>query len=217
MSKLASLTSVSQMPLEILYQRASRPPKFQGESPEPELGALVTAREPAAVRELLPLAVAGPRAWRARIRSAAAGLLGDLLDDLPVLDPWLREVYPSVAPQPDEWSTLSPQILAGFDCANAEDWQVLGLCASHRSGYVREQALKQLARGPAEIALPFLLIGRPQGSGPGGAGAVACRVQPAGQSTVPAPAAEPGPAAGGRAGATPVPPRTRGAFVLGVR
>jgi HEAT repeat protein len=158
MSKLRSLTSVSRTPLDSLYLRASCPPLFQGERPEPELATVVTAGELAAVRELLPLALAGPASWRGRIRLALHALTADRLDQLPALDHWLREAYPAVAPQPDEWSTLSPQILGRVECANAEDWQVLGLCASHRNGYVREQAVRLLASGPAEIALPFLLI-----------------------------------------------------------
>jgi HEAT repeat protein len=60
--------------------------------------------------------------------------------------------------QPEGWARLRPEDLPNFPRTPASRCAVLGLATFHPSGHVREQAVRLLAAGRDEAALPYLLI-----------------------------------------------------------
>lgn len=67
----------------------------------------------------------------------------------------MRERSPWLAPTGARLTALDVDDFAGQD---ENRWPILGLCAMHRDGYVREEALRRLEYGPAEIVTPFVLL-----------------------------------------------------------
>ena len=53
---------------------------------------------------------------------------------------------------------MRAESLKGFHVRNDADRIYLGLIASHRNGFVREEALRTLGLDRSEIVIPFYLI-----------------------------------------------------------
>jgi HEAT repeat protein len=60
----------------------------------------------------------------------------------------------------EQWNKLGPKDVVGLACEENEspNWAVLGLVSFHRSGYVRQEAVRQLAKFKDGNEFPFLLI-----------------------------------------------------------
>jgi len=146
--------------LDTLHRRAAaRRPWGGSAEPEPELGALVATGELAVVPELLPLALAGPLEWLPDVRAALAALTWPALPDLlPALDARLREGYLAPPASHNSWWDLTPASLGHLAVETDHDLLLVGLCASHPNGHVREQAVVRLAHSNPDVALPFLLL-----------------------------------------------------------
>ena len=85
-------------------------------------------------------------------------LTGRPLTDLPKLERAFRERSPYLSESLDVWHRMSPsdlRLLERFGDASASS---LGLASFHPNGYVREEAIKRLARLKTGGEIPFLIL-----------------------------------------------------------
>jgi HEAT repeat protein len=115
---------------------------------------IASAGEPASVFHLLPFTSRGDA-----IAEAAASAIGQIVSTVPVLklvdlDYWARG---AASYESHRWNQLQPADVLRL-ARLSDRWAVLTIAAMHRSGYVREAALRQLAAAPSGKLLPILLI-----------------------------------------------------------
>jgi HEAT repeat protein len=114
-----------------------------------------TAKEPAAIGDLMPLGLADNESVRAAARAAIRELLELLpLDSLPLLDEALRRVWGYL----EYWHGLRPESVRGLESHSIDDKVFVRLVASHRSGYVRNEALRLLSDDESLEVIPYILL-----------------------------------------------------------
>jgi hypothetical protein len=95
-------------------------------------------------------------ATRSHARDVAAALVRSTPNRrLRGLDHQMRERSPWLAPTGARLRATEVDAFAG---QGADRWSILGLCAMHRDGYVREEALRHLGAGPPAMVAPFVLL-----------------------------------------------------------
>jgi len=107
-----------------------------------------------AIPDLLSYAFAPNRDVQVEARSAIRRLFERLpLEQLPALDEALRTGWAHV----EDWYGLKPSVekVKGRD---PDDFILLALMSSHRSGYVRAEVIHCLGKDSSEMAIPFLLV-----------------------------------------------------------
>jgi HEAT repeat protein len=118
---------------------------------------LADVGEPAVIRDLLPVAVRASGPAREAILEAIARLAAPLLlRDFPRLDAIAR-LYTSEYVGGDAWAALYAREVADLPMQSEAQLVFVGLCGSHRGGFVREAAVQRLAQHEGGAELPFLL------------------------------------------------------------
>jgi len=119
---------------------------------------LAASRQVAALFHVVPLLAADEyRIRRAAARATAALVAAADVDDLVWLDGRIRAIgYLCGASY--TWSESSARDLTAMMPTSAERTACLGMLSCHRSGYVRERAVQELAADGSPEALPFLVL-----------------------------------------------------------
>ena len=107
-----------------------------------------------AIPDLLSYAFAPNLDVQAEARSAIRNLFERLpQEQLPALDEGLRAAWAHV----EDWYGVKPSVkkLKGHD---PDDLVLLALMSTHRSGYVRAEAIHSLGKDSSGTAIPFLLL-----------------------------------------------------------
>ena len=114
-----------------------------------------TAKEPAAIGDLMPLGLADNESVRVAARAAIRELLELLpLESLPLLDETLRRVWGYL----EYWHGLRPESVPGLASVSVDDKAFVRLVASHRSGFVRAEALRLLSNDESLEVIPYILL-----------------------------------------------------------
>jgi HEAT repeat protein len=115
--------------------------------------------EPELLPEVLPfLRRESPKLMIAAEHAAAGLLAATRVADLPWLDLLLRHTSFHGPAYPPAWSELSPKDVERFEATGKTGFALLALAGSHRSGFVREAAVRRLSSIRDGRELPFLLI-----------------------------------------------------------
>jgi hypothetical protein len=123
------------------------------------LAELAALREPALLPDVLPfLRVDVPEVARAAAQAARQLLMAAPGTDLPWLDERLRTSSFHNRNFPAAWPRLRREDLDPFEDQGETGFALLALAGSHRSGYLREEAVRRLARVRDGRELPFLLV-----------------------------------------------------------
>jgi HEAT repeat protein len=118
------------------------------------LEELATCGEPAAIPHLAPALVPGDQAVALAAARAISSMLGHAsAEDLAQLDERLRG-YSCWEP----WHRLLPRDLSGWVGPGEHGTLLLQMASFHRSGYVREEAVRRLALRREGSELPYLLL-----------------------------------------------------------
>jgi hypothetical protein len=123
------------------------------------IAKIESAGEPAAILDLLPVAIS--RSEKAAVAAAAAidRLLHRLNpDDYAGFDELARRSYSNWRPHREPWYAIKPSdvpYIAGLPDAPVS---LLGIASWHDDGHVREAAIRQLAKTENGAELPFLLL-----------------------------------------------------------
>lgn len=113
------------------------------------------ANEPAAIRDLMSFGLSRDREVRIAARTTIEGLFSLVpVEALPLLDDWLRQTWACL----EDWYGLRPEAVSSLRPETHADRIFLGLIASHRSGFVREEAIRILGFDESEGIVPFLLV-----------------------------------------------------------
>jgi hypothetical protein len=112
-------------------------------------------KEPAAIGDLMPLGLADNRSLQMASRAAIRELLELVpFESLPLLDDTLRRVWGYL----EYWHGLRPESVHGLASASIDDKVFVRLVASHRSGYVRAEALRLLSNDESIEVIPYILL-----------------------------------------------------------
>jgi HEAT repeat protein len=110
------------------------------------------ANEPAAISELMSFGLSRDAKVCVAARTAIQHLFSMVpFEALPSLDDLLRRTW-------GQLEGLRAESLKGFHLRNDADRIYLGLIASYRNGFVREEALRALGLDRSEIVIPFYLV-----------------------------------------------------------
>ncbi len=154
-------------PLSIEIRRLIESLEWQNAAPgglpdhEPErtelLRLIAAAGEPAAIYPLLVFSLRG-----GTIAEDSASAIRQILSTAPALewvrlDHWARRIAPYWNDHWLGWDNLSPTELPQL-ARLGDGWAVLAMATMHRSGHVREAALRQLSAVPTRRTLPFYLL-----------------------------------------------------------
>jgi HEAT repeat protein len=113
------------------------------------------AKEPAAIGDLMPLGLADNRSVRVATRAAIRELLELVpFESLPLLDEMLRRVWGYL----EYWHGLRPENVPGLASVSIDDKVFVRLVASHRSGFVRAEALRLLSNDESPEVIPYILL-----------------------------------------------------------
>lgn len=113
------------------------------------------AKEPAAISDLMPLGLAENRSVQMAARAAIRELLELVpFKSLPLLYESLRRVWGYL----EYWHGLRPESVRGLTSVSIDDKVFVRLVASHRSGYVRAEALRLLLDDESLEAVPYILL-----------------------------------------------------------
>jgi hypothetical protein len=128
--------------------------------PEPVLAALVVSGDTGALRDLIAIALEQHGPNREACVAAVHALVKPLMPNrLPELDPWLRRSGCwSEAHWEDGWHRLRPGDITRLPVGDSAALMLVGLCASHPNGHVREAAVQRLAAAHGGEELAFLLV-----------------------------------------------------------
>jgi hypothetical protein len=112
-------------------------------------------KDTSAICDLMPLALADSRKVQIAARKAIAELLQLLpFEALPLLDESLRNTGSPY----DAWHKLRPEEIRKLEVKSIEEKSFTRLLASHRSGYVRAEALRLCAEDNSPDLIPFALL-----------------------------------------------------------
>ncbi len=144
--------------LQSLYQVSSfweRPTKRRLTA----LAEIGRSRQPAAIPNIAPLLLEGNREV-ANAVAVAAGELFRLMPagELPWLDLFMRESSPYRWRYPSAWAEVKPSGLKALEVLGEASVFAFGMAASHRNGFVREEAVRRLGEVRSGLELPFLLL-----------------------------------------------------------
>jgi hypothetical protein len=152
----------SQSTQELVYSLYSRVPlveRLRGGAPDREalLCQIAESAEPGWIFSLIPLALS-----REPVAEAAAATIRQLLETLkPLALPQFDEMargYPFHWNKIwRQWDRINPSDLDRLDRL-VDGWAVAATLSCHRSGYVREAAVRRLFTAPVDRSLPFLLL-----------------------------------------------------------
>lgn len=113
------------------------------------------ANEPGAIRDLMSFGLSRDHEVRTAARANIEHLFSLIpVEAMPALDDWLRQTWASL----EDWYGLRPEAVRVLRPKTHADRVFLGLTASHRSGFVREEAIRALGLEDSESVVPFLLI-----------------------------------------------------------
>jgi HEAT repeat protein len=113
------------------------------------------AREPAAIGDLMPLGLADNRSVQVAARAAIRELVELVpFESLPILDETLRRVWGYL----EYWHGLRPESVRSLAPVSIDDKVFVRLVASHRSGYVRAEALHLLSDDKSPEVIPYILL-----------------------------------------------------------
>lgn len=123
------------------------------------LRSIGNSKEPAAVIEMLPFVLSR----RNDVAEAAATAIHKLIletttQELAWLDEELRLRSSWSGDTFYEWSKLSPEQLPSFERFDLASVALLGMASFHRSGFVREAAVRALERMTTGAELKFLIL-----------------------------------------------------------
>ncbi len=123
------------------------------------LASLSEAREAAAIPDIVPLLLDN----NSGVACAAADAVSVLIKTLKPTDyPWLDELMRAGSsyrwPQTNVWSALKADGVHRLLSLGESSTIALGIATFHRSGYVRQEALRRLASANNGVELPFLLL-----------------------------------------------------------
>lgn len=143
---------------ELLYPLLSWPDiqsRWQGDKDTvARIRAVGETGEPYAIPYLLSYAFATNHDVRVGARKAIRALYERMpLEQLPLLDEALRQGWGTI----EGWYGLKPTVKQ-LRQRDVEDLVLLALMASHRSGYVRAEAIRSLGQTSPEFAIPFVLV-----------------------------------------------------------
>src|SRR5579864_6678047 len=110
---------------------------------------------PGAIGDLLRPAFDEREEVRTVAREAIAELVALLpADALPRLDESVRRSWAYL----EYWRAIRPEIVGGMQTVSAGDRALVCLMASHRNGYVREEALRVMGGDSSIEVVPFILL-----------------------------------------------------------
>jgi len=113
------------------------------------------AKEQAAIGDLMPWGLSDNGGVRVAARAAIRELLELVpLESLPLLDQTLRRAWTYL----EHWDGLRPESIPPLVSASTDDKAFVRVLASHRSGFVRAEALRLLSNDQSPEAIPFILL-----------------------------------------------------------
>jgi HEAT repeat protein len=128
---------------------------------EPELlvRQIGESGEPAAIPDLLPIIVTGNKNLISACAKAVHQLLQHLQpSDFARFDEYVRQGCPDWRVRREPWYMLKPKDVGHLASMGESSVSLLGIASSHTSGYVREEALRELGKIRNGAELPYLLI-----------------------------------------------------------
>jgi hypothetical protein len=157
--KVQQLRSLSPATLELtrsLYQKSGLIDRWNADARTiTTIYQVGAANEPAAIRDLMSFGLSRDREVRIAARANIERLFSLVpVEALPLLDDWLRQTWGSL----EDWYGLRPEAVRVLRPETHADRIFLGLIASHRSGFVRGEAIRVLGLDESESIVPFLLI-----------------------------------------------------------
>jgi len=145
-----------------LTELLHRPVSFWESSKKHRIGTLALisqTRDPAAIPDIVLLLLDRDRDVARSAASAVSALVEVLRpEELPWLDQIMRELSPYNWSYPSPWAELKPGQLDLLQRFEEESVFALGVASMHYSGYVREEALRELSATEDGTELPFLLL-----------------------------------------------------------
>lgn len=147
----------------LLIEQLNVPAGFRGKITAGRDDAGLIARiaesgEPAALVDVAPFVLSeNPSVARAAAAAVERLLSAVIPEDLARLDSVFRERSPYAGRYRMEWHRLAPSDLGRLESFSGQRIVLLGLASFHESGYVREEAVRRLAKSTGG-ELPFLLI-----------------------------------------------------------
>jgi hypothetical protein len=154
------LSQATEELIELLYSRAGFWNSFvHAETPEEIIRKILQAGEPEAIPDLLPVLITGDKRSIKASAEASHGLLRQLKPiDFVSFDQFVRQGYSDWRPRREPWYTMKPRDVSHIAGIGEECVSILGIASFHASGYVREEATRELGRIETGAELPFLLI-----------------------------------------------------------
>ena len=127
--------------------------------PGPHITVLIEAGEPGVLRDLIAIALEADPQKRAGCVSAISAIAAPLLPDrLPEWDEWVRRSWSVLEEPGDVWGKLNKQVIEQLPLTMPDNIVLLGLCASHGNGYIREAAVVRLTQVQNGSELGFLIL-----------------------------------------------------------
>jgi len=128
-------------------------------NPVPHLAALTETGEIAIVRDLIGITLEADPRRRSDCLAAISAIVKPLLPDrLPELDETFRRNRYVLVLQDDPWIKLTRKVVEDIPLTGPNDEILIGLCASHSDGYIREAAVARLAHIYSGLELCFLIM-----------------------------------------------------------
>jgi len=140
---------------------AVKPPRLfcAKRDPSPYLAALIEAGEPGVLRDLIGITLNADPKWRQDCVSAVSAIAAPLLPDhLPEWDEGVRRSWSVLGQGPNDLWGMKRETVEQLPMNTPSDVTLLGLCASHGNGYVREAAVARLTRIQDGSELAFLIL-----------------------------------------------------------
>ncbi len=154
------LSEATERLIEQLYARAGIWNRFvYTDKPEEILQKIRDAGEPEAIPDLLPLLITGDK----RTIKASAEAIHCLLQRLKPaefanFDAFVRLGCADWRPRREPWYKMKQNDVGQIAKIGVESVSLLGIASFHASGYVREEATRQLGKIETGAELPFLFV-----------------------------------------------------------
>jgi|HubBroStandDraft_6_1064221.scaffolds.fasta_scaffold41976_2 HEAT repeat protein len=155
-----ALSQATEELVEQLYMRAGLWNRFVHiEKAEDIIRKILDAGEPEAIPDLLPVLLTGDKRSATASAEAIHGLLRQLKPaDFVNFDQLVRQGYSNWHERRAAWYTIKANDVGRIANMGEESVSILGIASFHGSGYVREEATRQLGKIETGAELPFLLI-----------------------------------------------------------